>query len=184
MGSDDGKWVRQTQEGSRRAFDSLVLKYVERIFRLLYDITGNYEDAQDLTQEAFLRAFLNIQQYRGDAKFSTWLYRIAYNLGIDFKRKGRRMPRAGGDFHEQKTTLDRFVSISDQEYTGESEALEAALQRLTSSQRLTVVLYYYHGFRMREIGEILGCAEGTARVHLFRALRRLRKELRDYSSKV
>ena len=89
MGQGDEKWVRKAQEGSRSAFDKLVYRYVDRIFHLLYDLTGNHEDAQDLTQEAFLRAFLNIRRYRGEAKFSTWLYRIAYNVGIDFKRKNR-----------------------------------------------------------------------------------------------
>lgn len=184
MGQDVEKWVRKAQEGSRRAFDKLVLRYIKRIFRLLYDITGNYEDAQDLTQEAFLRAFLNIRGYRGDAKFHTWLYRIAYNVGIDFERRSRRLSRVEWDSQRQKRTVGPFDPAKNGEYTGEREAIEAALQTLTQPQRLSVVLFYYHGFRMREIGEILGCSEGTARVHLFRALRRLRKELRDYSPRV
>ena len=93
MGRDDEKWICMAQEGSRKAFDRLVQEYVARIFRLLYDMIGNYEDAQDLTQETFIRAFLNIRQYRRAAKFSTWIYRIAYNVAIDFKRRDSRISK-------------------------------------------------------------------------------------------
>ena len=179
MSRDGEEWVQKAQKGSKKAFDKLVRRYVELIFHLLYDITGNYEDAQDLTQEAFLRAFMNIRQYRGDAKFSTWLYRIAYNVGVDFKRRKRMV--YSQEFQEQKMVLNRFSPNDGSEYTGKTEAIEAALQRLTRPQRTAVVLHYYHGCRMREIGEIVGCSEGTVRVHLFRGLRRLRDELKDFS---
>ena len=179
MRRDGEEWVRKAQEGSKKAFNKLVQKYVELIFHLLYDITGNYEDAQDLTQETFLRVFTNIRQYRGDAKFSTWLYRIAYNVGIDFKRRKRMVYNQ--EFQEQKMILNRFSSNEGAEYTGKTEAIDAALQRLTRPQRMAVVLHYYHGCRMREISEIVGCSEGTVRVHLFRGLRRLRDELKDFS---
>jgi RNA polymerase sigma-70 factor (ECF subfamily) len=184
MGRDDEKWVSKAQEGSKKAFDRLVRKYAELIFHLLYDLTGNYEDAQDLTQETFLRAFINIRKYRGDAKFSTWLYRVAYNLGIDFMRRRKRGLEVDWESQERKGVLERFDPSDGKGYTGEREAIEGALKTLTQSQRMAVVLHYYHGFQMREIGEVLGCSEGTVRVHLFRALRRLRKQLKDYSPEV
>ena len=178
---DDQKWVRRAQDGSRKAFDRLVREYVPRIFRLLYDMTGNYEDAQDLTQEAFMKAFTNLKGYRGDAKFSTWLYRIAYNVAIDFLRKDRKMQRTGWDSQEKIASLKTYDPSNSGTYTGESDAIAKALQNLTHPQRTAVVLNYYHGFRMKEIAEVLGCAEATARVHLFRALRRLKDELGDYA---
>ena len=183
MGHNDEIWAQQVQQGTKKAFNKIVRKYTPLIFHLLYDITGNYEDAQDLTQEAFLRAFLRIRQYRGEAKFSTWLYRIAYNIGIDFRR--RRKKTTGVEIYnqEQQGILRRVIDRKNDWYTGESEAIEAALQKLTQPQRLAVTLNYYHGFRMREIGEIIGCSEATVRTHIFRALRRLRKELKDFAPK-
>ncbi len=184
MGQRDEKWVRQAQKGSKKAFDKLVRKYAPLIFRLLYDMIRRYEDAQDLTQETFLRAYVNIGQYRGDAKFATWLYRIAYNIGIDFKRRKSKMFDVEFTSQEQKLALQGFDGSKLPGYTGEGEAIEAALQKLTHPQRMAVVLNYYHGLRMREIGDILGCSEATVRTHLFRALRRLRRELKNYSPRV
>ena len=184
MGQEDEKWILQAQKGSRKAFDKLVRKYAALIFHLLYDLTGNYEDAEDLIQETFLRTFENIGQYRGDSKFSTWLYRIAYNIGIDFRRREKKVYRVDIETEELRGPLRWADKNGQMGYTGESEAIESALKKLTKAQRMTVVLNYYHGFRMREIGEILGCTEGTARTHMFRALRRLRKELRDFSPRI
>lgn len=181
MGQDDQKWIRRAQDGSRRAFDKLVREYVPRIFRLLYDMTSNYEDAQDLTQEAFLKAFVSIKSYRGDAKFSTWLYRIAYNVAIDFLRKDKKMQRTGWESQEKMASLKTYDPSNSVSYTGEGDAIQEALRHLTHPQRTAVILSYYHGFRMKEIAELLGCSESTARVHLFRALRRLKDELGDYA---
>jgi len=183
MSQEDEKWVHQVRKGSKKAFDKLVRKYAPLIFHLLYDMTGNYEDAEDLTQETFLRAFVNLSGYRGEAKFSTWLYRIAYNIGIDFRRKDKKISRVDLDPQDEKMSLRWFDEKGFKGYTGEEEAIESALKKLTQPQRMTVILNYYHGFRMREIGEILGCSEGTVRTHMFRALRRLRRELKDYSPK-
>lgn len=181
MGHDEDKWVRLAQQGSRRAFDKIVRLYTPRIFRLLYDLTGNYEDAKDLTQEAFMKAYVNVNRFRGEAKFSTWLYRIAYNVAVDYKRKDRKMVRVDWESQEKAASLKSYDPSESGIYTGSHEAIETALQKLTPSQRTAVVLNYYHGFRMREIGDILGCSESTARVHLFRALKKLKDELKDFS---
>jgi RNA polymerase sigma-70 factor (ECF subfamily) len=183
MGQNDEKWVQQAQKGSRKAFDKLIKEYTPLIFHLLYDITGSYQDAQDLTQEAFLRAYLKIKDYRGEAKFITWLYRIAYNRGIDFKRKTKKMMTIDLTSQQPASVFRHLIDKRNPWYTGEGEAIESALQKLTHQQRMSVILNYYHGFRMREIGEILGCSEATVRTHIFRALRRLREELKDYSPK-
>jgi len=183
MDRDDEKWVRKAQQGSKKDFDKLVGKYVPLIFRLLYDITHNREDAEDLTQEVFLRTYLNIRQYRGDAQFSTWLYKIAYNIGVDFKRQEKKDARIKWEHSDRKMALNKF-DTSENEYTGEREAIETALKGLTQPQSIAVVLHYYHGFQMREIGEIIGCSEATVRVHLFRALEKLRMKLTDHSPEV
>ncbi len=178
MNGDTQKWVRKAQEGSRKAFDRLVRRYTGPIFRLVYDMTGNYEDAQDLTQDAFIKAFNHIEGYRGDAKFSTWLYRIAYNVAIDFLRRAQKT-KYDLD-HRLQRDADGSDSIGPGIHFDEKEHIQKALQQLTPSQRTAVVLKYYHGMRMKEIGDVLGCSESTARVHLFRALRNLRNELKDF----
>lgn len=181
MGEREEKWIREVQKGSRKAFDKLVKKYAPLVFHLAYDLMGNREDAQDMTQETFLRAFLNIHQYRGEARFSTWLYRVAYNIGMDIKRKQKRSSIVETPLKEPGVHFPDIPQRSFEGYTGEREAIEKALQTLSDSQRVAITLNYFHGFRMREIGEVLGCSEATVRTHIFRGLRRLRRELRDYS---
>ncbi len=178
MLQDVESWIEKAQRGSKSAFNKLVKKYTAPIFRLLYDMTGNYQDSQDLAQETFLRAYLKIKQYRGEAKFTTWLYRIAHNIAIDYLRGRRTVSVQGNEqwIESQKAGRD------EKEYTGESELLEKALKTLVPSQRSAVVLHYYHGMKMKEIGDLLGCSEATARVHLFRGLNHLRVILKDQFS--
>jgi RNA polymerase sigma-70 factor (ECF subfamily) len=183
MKYSDDKWIKKAQEGSKHAFDKIIQNNIQSIFHLLYDMTGRYEDAQDLTQEAFLRAFLKIKQYNGKAKFSTWLYRIAYNIAIDFQRQKKRVPNGEGTIEYHDSLFKINTLPNDDSYSGENDIIKKALQTLTEPQRMTVILYYYHGFKTKEIGELLDCSEGTIRVHLFRALHNLRRELRQLSPK-
>jgi RNA polymerase sigma-70 factor (ECF subfamily) len=177
---NEEKWVNKAKKGSKKAFDQLVNRYAGRIFGLLYDMTRNQEDAEDLTQETFLRAYLKIKQYRGDSKFSTWLYRIAYNAGIDFRRQIKRSTRVDMDTKEDKIAVQNWTSSSGAgEFTGEREEIEKALETLTHPQKMAVVLHYYHGLKMKEIGDILNISESTVRVQLFRAIGHLKRKLKD-----
>jgi RNA polymerase sigma-70 factor (ECF subfamily) len=175
MAKDSEKWAEKARAGSKKAFEKLVKRYTPFIFRFLYDLTGSYEDARDLTQDTFLKAYTRLHTFRGDAKFSTWLYKIAYHLGIDYKRSSKR--RSSTAMDERTIPAQSNMPAVD---TDEREAMEKGLKDLTHSQRTAVVLHYYHQFRMREIGEILGCSESTVRVHLHRALHNLRKALKDF----
>ena len=181
MGRSITQWVDLAQNGSKKAFDELIKEYADFIFHFLYDMTGHYEDAKDLTQDVFLRAYKHIHQYRGDAKFSTWLYRIAYNLGIDYCRKRKRIKQVDIVTNENEISQNLSGGRDPESHIGMGEAIEKALQKLTHMQRTSVVLHHYQGFSMREVGDVLGCSESTARVHLFRALRHLRRLLKDYS---
>jgi len=175
MDKKEEKWVKEAIKGSDRAFAKLVKTYTGMIFKLTYDLTGNFEDAKDLTQETFTRAFININGFSGNSKFSTWLYKIAYNRSIDFLRKRSKIKTGLNEskFHAQE---DKNKVL----YTDKQEAIESALTNLTQNQKTAVVLYFYHGFSLKEIGEVLGCAHSTARVHLFRGLKKLKKELKDF----
>jgi len=181
MGRHDKKWIKAAQAGSKKAFGKLIETYSDFIFHFLYDMTGNYDDAKDLTQDVFLRAYKNIKKYRGDAKFSTWIYRIAYNLGIDHCRKQKRIRQV--DINKKDREISAMTRHSDtfETHIDVGEAIETALQKLTDMQRMSVVLHHYQGLPMRDVSEVLGCSESTARVHLFRGLRNLRKMLKDYA---
>lgn len=142
------------------------------VFGLLMELVANPEDAKDLTQEAFIKAYRNMKWFRESARFSTWLYRIAYNTGIDFRRtqKTRR--------HVSLDAVNAGVLAMEPEvYSGRSEVIERGLDALSPSQRVAVVLHYNQGLKLREVAEVLECAEATARVHLFRGLKRLREVL-------
>lgn len=180
MRNPEEKWVRQAKAGSSQAFDRLMKRYMKPIFQLLYDMTGNAQDAEDLTQECFLKAYRNLSSYRGNAQFFTWIYRIAANAGLDYLKHKKRV---------------RHVDIADQNparFSGEGgahtpaeqhearDAIGAALSKLPETQRTAVILFHQQGFKMREIGDILGCSEGTARVHVFRGVRRLRDLLKPF----
>ncbi len=176
MNQNGEKWVEKARKGSKKAFDKVVRRFTPLIFRFLYDLTGNYEDAQDLTQDTFMKAYVKLKTYRGEAAFSTWLYSIAYHTGIDFLRGGKVMrPLHPGD--EEKMTVD----APPERFPDEREAIEKSLRSLSIPQRTAVVLHYYHDMRMREIAGVLGCSESTVRVHLYRALNHLRKTLKDFA---
>lgn len=183
--TDIAKYVNQAQNGSRKAFDKIVKLYMEPIYHLFLDMTKNQEDANDLVQETFLRAYLSLKQFQGNARFSTWLYRIAYNIGIDFKRRSKRKRTVDIESESNKNIIDKekYITIRNSEYIGFNESLEKAFTKLSQPQKMAVIFHHYHGLKMKEIGEILGCTEGTARSHLFRAMGKLRNELKDYDLK-
>ncbi|MCD6115822.1 sigma-70 family RNA polymerase sigma factor [bacterium] len=175
MKQKEEKWINEAVQGSNRAFAKLVKIYTGMIFKLTYNMTGNLEDAKDITQETFTRAFINISSFNRKSKFSTWLYRIAYNKSVDLLRKKSRI-NTGLD--ESKFNIPE--NSSKKFYTGKQDAIEKALGTLTQNQKTAVVLYYYHNCSLKEIAEVLGCAHSTARVHLFRGLKKLKKELKDF----
>lgn len=181
MGRHDSKWIKSAQNGSKKAFGKLIEEYSDFIFHVLYDMTGNYDDAKDLTQDVFLKAYQNIKKYRGDAKFSTWIYRIAFNLGIDHSRRQKRIRQVNIDTKEREISTKGDMADILESQIGVGEAIETALQQLTDMQRMSVVLHHYQGLPLRDVSEVLGCSESTARVHLFRGLRNLRKLLKDYA---
>ncbi len=179
MNHEIEKWIKKIQSGNPEYFNKIVERYAKLIFSLLYEMTNNYEDTKDLTQETFLKAFKNIGTYEGKSKFDTWLYRIAYNVGIDYWRRQRK--RRFVDIDSIRKIDQAYSGRSNNNlYTGLNEVLQKGLQQLTQRQRAAVVLSYFHGFTIKEIGSVLGCSEATVRVHIFRAFNKLRKELKGF----
>jgi len=175
MADKTQKWIAQAVRGSDRAFNRLIKAFSPMVFSIAVDLTANVEDARDISQETFFRAYRNIGSFKGTSRFSTWLYRIAYNCSIDFIRKNR-----GRYVPIDEKTLTASHPGRENQHTAHSRKLEKALGNLSEKQKTAVVLFYYHGLPLTEIGEILSCSHSTARVHLFRGLKNLKKYFGKY----
>jgi RNA polymerase sigma-70 factor (ECF subfamily) len=180
--------IREAQAGSRAAFDVLVRRYEHQVLRLALHLTGSEPDAEDIYQDAFLKAFRYIGNFRFECSFYTWVYRIVTNLCLDQlrRRKTRREDHAvvldrGGD------EIDVLASVSDNRSFSNpareldrkllGEKIQAALTKLTPRERMVFELKHYQGLRLRTIGEILNTTEETAKNTLFRATKKLRAQL-------
>jgi RNA polymerase sigma-70 factor (ECF subfamily) len=152
--------VRRAQRGDRYAFERLVEGHQHRLYTLAARVLGSREDADDAVQEALVRAWLALPRFRGDARFSTWLYRIVVNAAHDVRAKRRAVPVE--DPPDLADPRDRFA---EQELSGE---LQRALDALDESYRVAVVLYDVLGCSYAEIAEMTGVAEGTVKSRIFR----------------
>lgn len=180
--------VQRVQAGQVGAYDQLVQKYREPIFAVIYNMTSNREDASDLTQETFIKAFRAIGRFRGTSSFFTWIYRIAINSTMTFlkKRNRRRFisyehideEAPGAEIVERltaKTRSEKGVLISELQ-----EKLNDALQKLSLKHRTVVVLHEIDGLEHAQIAEIMGSSEGTVRSRLHYAKQQLQAYLKDY----
>ena len=178
MNDSEKLLIQKAKNGDKVAFGKLVEEYHQKLLYVAYDLVGDYDDAKDLAQETFLRAYVKLSQFEERAKFSTWLYRVLYNLAIDSHRKKKRHPQ-----HSLEETLKEVTDGSyklpasvilqpgqDLERAETARLLDAALEKLTLNQRIAVVMRYYHQKTSKEISEVMGCAESTVRIHIFRAL--------------
>jgi RNA polymerase sigma-70 factor, ECF subfamily len=180
--------IREAQKGSRSAFDSLVRQYDQAVLRLAMHLTGSEQDAQDVHQEAFLKAYRYIGNFRFECSFYTWLYRIVTNLCLDHlrRRKSRRedqavMIDASGEQIDMLSNVsdDRSMANPDRELERKflGEKIKAALDTLTPRERMVFELKHYQGLKLRTIGEMLNTTEETAKNTLFRATKKLRANL-------
>src|SRR5919108_432058 len=185
---DDFALIREAQQGNTAAFEELVRQYDRAVLRLAVHLTGSDEDGQDIYQEAFLRAYLNLARFRFECTFYTWLYRIVANLCLDHLRKKRSHSRnlitALSPDGEEEPLLDR---LPDSHPAGSPERscaarelrelIVRALSRLSPRERMVFELKHYHGLRLRTVAGILHTTEGTIKNTLFRATHKLRSHL-------
>ena len=182
--------IREAQAGSRVAFDTLVRQYEHQVLRLALHLTGSEQDAEDIYQDAFLKAYRYIGNFRFECSFYTWIYRIVTNLCLDQlrRRKTRRedhavvVDRTGDE-------IDILASVSDnRSFSNPARELDrkmlgakiqAALGKLTPRERMVFELKHYQGLRLRTIGEMLNTTEETAKNTLFRATKKLRAQLAE-----
>lgn len=180
--------VRRALRGDLVAYDDLVRRYQERIYATVYHMTANHEDANDLAQEAFIKAYQALKSFKGGSSFYTWVYRIAVNKTLNFlkQRKNRaQMSLDDLDFNAEHHP-DLVALISDKTPRRDAglaelqEKLNAAMQRLSEPHRLVVTLHDVQGLSHEESAKIMGCNIGTVRSRLFYARQQLQAYLSDY----
>ncbi len=182
--------VERVQTGDVAAFDELVRKYRTRLYSVMYNLTGNREDASDLTQDAFIKAFQSIGRFRGKSAFYTWLYRIAVNHALTFIKKNRRRRFFSFDNMTEEAGADEiFEAIASKTRTEKAvlmeelqERLNESLQKLSEKHRAVVVLHEIEGLSHAEIAEITGASIGTVRSRLHYAKNQLQADLQPYLS--
>jgi len=184
--------VRRVQAGDVAAFDQLVVKYRERVFGVVYNMTSNREDTADLTQDAFIKAFQSINRFQGQSSFFTWLYRIAINSTLTHLRKNRlrtffSLEKVNeNDQHsaEVVAALTDNTGIERDTFVKElQEKLNEAMQKLSIQPRTVVTLFEIDGLSHQEIAEIMNCSVGTVRSRLHYAKHLLQSELQLYIRK-
>lgn len=183
---DEKKWLKKAAAGSAEAFEQLVLKYQTAVYNLCLRMTGDPEDAADMTQESFLKAWRNLESFQGNSAFSTWLYRLASNTCLDHLRSVKRKPQLSlvmEDENGETQALDVPDSAPSPEEQvialDEQSRLNDALQALEEDQRQILILRAVNGLSYTEIAEALHLKEGTVKSRLARAREQLRKKLQQ-----
>ncbi|NIV03381.1 sigma-70 family RNA polymerase sigma factor [Candidatus Saccharibacteria bacterium] len=171
------------------AFRELVERHKKNIYYLALDLSGNHFDAEDLSQEVFIRALRSLKNFRGEAKFGSWLYRITVNCHIDQRRKNQMKISSLHSHSNEESNKQKDILLKDEnghnpekrtEATEIQKHIQAALGKLTPREQSVFVLRHYRDLPIKEIARVLDVAEGTVKSLLFRALQRLQKELSFY----
>ncbi len=180
--------IERVQAGEVAAFDVLVRKYRERLYGIIYNLTANREDAADLTQEAFIKAFTSIHRFKGHSAFFTWLYRIGVNTALSHLKRNRfrrffsleNIQEEGSNAQVIETLAARHKSERGALLNELQEKLNDALQKLSPKHRTVVVLFEIEGLSHQEIADVMGCSVGTVRSRLHYAKQQLQADLKPF----
>ena len=169
---EEREWIARCQEGDARAYRALVERYQDRAYALAYRMVRSRSDAEEVAQDAFVRAWRSIREFRGDAAFGTWLYRILVRLSIDRAEslRGRKAREAALEDAEEAPA----PGMPAPEQRGTARLVALLIDELPPKQRAAVMLYYYEDRSVLEIAEILSMPENTVKTHLGRARESLR----------
>lgn len=172
VASDDRLRTNECRIGSQEAFENLVREHQRMIHSLCYRLTGSMEDADDLAQDTFLQAYQNLAGFRSEAKISSWLYRIAVNRCLNWRKHVQQQNRA----HQEWSQLEPETPHEIARYAGQ---VQEALMRLPAKQRAAIVLTTYDGLTHAEAAHALGCSETTVSWRLFAARAKLKRWLKN-----
>jgi RNA polymerase sigma-70 factor (ECF subfamily) len=183
----DEQLVALAQKGDQAAFEELVQRHQQKAYRIAFDFARDREEAKDLSQEAFLRAYTHLNNFDGRSGFYTWFYRILVNICLDYKRRQKRGPAE--EFNENVENqiepshpAGNIATPDQQAIAGQlSRKVGEALKSLPPKQRTAFILKNHQGLSIKEIAEIMQTAEGTVKVHLHRAVRALREDLAEFA---
>ncbi|MEW6303295.1 MAG: RNA polymerase sigma factor [Verrucomicrobiota bacterium] len=167
---DEQEWIRLSREGRHEAFEALVTRYQAMIHSLTYRMTGSMSDSEDLAQETFIQAYRQLAGFRGEASFSSWLYRIGINLCLNWRKRNERRQQ----LHEELAQEEPAVRRMEEEL---SDAIQQALLELDPKQRAAIVLTVYEGLNHAEAARALGCTEATVSWRVFVARQKLKRLL-------
>jgi len=185
--SSDDQLVGLARKGDDRAFEELVERYKQKAYRIAFDFTRDRDEAKDLSQEAFLRAFTHLRNFDGRSSFYTWFYRILVNICLDYRRRKQRASTE--ELNEQienqaePSQLAPTPVAPDEHASARqfSQRVGMALAELPPKQRTAFILKNHQGLSIREIAEMMQTAEGTVKVHLHRAVMALRERLAEFA---
>lgn len=168
--------ILDAKHGNHDAFRQLVDCYMRQAYNVAYGFVNNHEHAEDITQEAFIRAYRHLNSFRGEASFGTWLYRIVTNLALNSVARAKRKAQY------EVVGADTMSMTMEAEHTHSQDGelavhIERALHELPTLQRAVVILRHLNGLSTRQVGTILQCSDGTVKTHLYRGLKKLRTKL-------
>ena len=189
--TEDAELVARTQAGDPAAFDALVVKYSPRLYGLVYNMTSNHEDTNDLMQDIFAKAYRSINGFRGKSSFYTWIHSIGVNMTINFlKKRGRRFQMSLDDIDSNVQNDPDFIEMTaktnpvrEADLSELQQRLNEAMMKLSYEHRTVVTMFDIQGMPHAEISKILGISEGTVRSRLFYAHRQLQSYLEEFHQK-
>ncbi len=185
MEENEQNIVDRICQGNKEAFQELVERYKKKIYFLAYDILGDHHEAEDISQEVFIKVFRSLKNFRRHSKMSSWIYQITTNSCIDALRKRKSKPKISlGDFNHIsiKNNVERgSTRIQNPELSADASIMQRriqnALYEVTPRERAVFMMRHYNDLEIKEIAEVLNVSSGTVKSMLFRALNKLRKEL-------
>jgi RNA polymerase sigma factor (sigma-70 family) len=185
---EDADLVTRTQAGDATAFDELVVKYSPRLYSLVYNMTSNHEDTNDLLQDIFAKAYRSIRGFRGKSSFYTWIHSIGVNMTINFlKKRGRRFQMSLDDVDANIQNDKEFIELTatsspvrENDLRELQQRLNEAMMKLSHEHRAVVTMFDIQGMPHAEISKVLGVSEGTIRSRLFYAHRQLQNFLEEF----
>ncbi|MBA3961808.1 MAG: sigma-70 family RNA polymerase sigma factor [Chthoniobacterales bacterium] len=185
---EDQALVARAQTGDAAAFDDLVVKYSPRLYGLVYNMTSNHEDTNDLLQDVFAKAYRAIKGFRGKSSFYTWIHTIAVNMTLNFlKKRGRRYHLSLDDVDASIQNDKEFIELTstsspvrEADLSDLQRRLNESMMKLSEEHRAVVTMFHIQGMPHAEISKILGVSEGTVRSRLFYANRQLQNYLDEF----